>query len=185
MNEILIETRRLQLRRLVQTDAAALQPILQDAEVMYAWEHSFSDAEVQEWLLENLRRYESDGYSYMAALSRANGELIGVTGLLTEHIGAESHLGIGWIFQKRFWGQGLAFEAAKALLCHAFEVLKAESVIATIRPENQASRNLAERLGMQQSGSFLKPYQGRELLHFIYKINRNNWKSVNANNRTI
>lgn len=171
-----LETKRLRLRWLTMGDLDRLRPILQDAEVMYAWEHAFSDEEIQAWLLENLRRYETDGYSYLAVLDRGSGELLGVAGLLTEHIEGTARLGIGWIFGKQFWGQGFAREAAKALLCCAFEELGAGCVVATIRPENRPSRRLAERLGMRDRGSFLKLYQGRELRHLVYEIDCENWK---------
>lgn len=47
-----LETERLRLRPLTDGDAEALRPILQDAEVMYAWEHTFSDEEVCAWITE-------------------------------------------------------------------------------------------------------------------------------------
>lgn len=45
-----IETRRLLLRPLEQADFSALQKILGDPRVMYAWEHGFGDAEVRDWM---------------------------------------------------------------------------------------------------------------------------------------
>ena len=164
-------TARLRLRQLEMADAPKLQPILQDTEVMYAWEHAFSEREVTEWLLENLRRYETDGYSYLAAETEG-GALAGVTGLLTEHVNGKPMLGIGWIFDKRFWGQGYAREGAEALLQYAFQVLGAGRVIAEIRPENLPSRRLAERLGMRQTGSFCKIYCGKPMEHLIYELTR-------------
>lgn len=175
MNLSGMETERLRLRRLTAADMDALRPILQDIEVMYAWEHAFSDEEVQAWLVENLRRYGADGYSYLAVLERDSGTLLGLSGLLTEHIGDTARLGIGWIFGKDSWGKGLAYEAAKALLGYAFES-GATDVVATIRPENHASRKLAERLGMSQNGSFIKVYHGKQMEHFIYTIDRKCWE---------
>ena len=45
--ESVLETKRLLLRRLERADFGALCEILQDAEVMYAYEHAFSDEEVR------------------------------------------------------------------------------------------------------------------------------------------
>ena len=50
MEEKILETRRLYLRRLTQEDFDALCRTLQDPEAMYAYEHAFSDEEVQQWL---------------------------------------------------------------------------------------------------------------------------------------
>lgn len=46
----IIETDRLIMRKLVQTDFNNLRKILQDEEVTYAYEGVFDDAETQEWL---------------------------------------------------------------------------------------------------------------------------------------
>ena len=47
---IILETERLVLREMEQGDFADLAEILQDPEVMYAYEHDFTDADVQAWL---------------------------------------------------------------------------------------------------------------------------------------
>ena len=52
----ILETERLRLRRMTQDDFPALCRILQDADVMYAYGHAFSSAEVQEWLDRQLGR---------------------------------------------------------------------------------------------------------------------------------
>ncbi len=46
----ILETERLLLRELEQSDFKDLSEMLQDSRVMYAYEHDFSDADVQEWL---------------------------------------------------------------------------------------------------------------------------------------
>ena len=47
---MILETERLALRELDQSDFAALRAILQDEQVMYAYEHAFTNLEVQAWL---------------------------------------------------------------------------------------------------------------------------------------
>ncbi len=49
-NNIILETERLYLREMQPSDYDNLCKILQDPEVMYAYEGPFSDQEVQEWL---------------------------------------------------------------------------------------------------------------------------------------
>ncbi|GHU66175.1 hypothetical protein FACS1894123_12160 [Bacteroidia bacterium] len=56
----ILETNRLVLRELTEFDFAELCEILQDEEVMYAYEHAFSDEEVQDWLNRNLKRYSDN-----------------------------------------------------------------------------------------------------------------------------
>ena len=45
-------------------------------------------------------------------------------------------------------------------MAYAFSGLGARRVIAEIRPENRRSRRVAERLGMQVTGEFVKRYHG-------------------------
>lgn len=166
--KIILQTRRLTLRELKMDDLEALRPILQDEAVMYAWEHAFSDQEVREWIETNLRRYATDGCGYRAALDRDSGEVVGMLGLLTEEVDGKKRLGLGYLLRRDCWGRGYATEGAQALLDEAFQNRGAPEVIAEIRPENLASRRVAERLGMKVEGSLVKPYRGKEMTHLIY-----------------
>ena len=163
-----IETPRLGLRRLKAEDLAELRAFLADPEVMYAWEHGFTDEEILKWVSENQRRYQREGYSYMAAIEKESGEMVGAMGPLVETIDGADHVGIAYILAKAHWGRGLAAEGARACMAYAFEALGAERVIAEIRPGNQASRRVAERLGMKVTGQFTKTVYGREMPHLIY-----------------
>ena len=54
---MILETERLVLRKLEQSDFREACKLLQDPEVMYAYEGAFSDQEVQVWLDKMFRRY--------------------------------------------------------------------------------------------------------------------------------
>lgn len=143
---------------------------MQDIEVMYAWEHAFSDKEVRDWIDENIRRYEIDGFSYFAAVEKSTGGLAGVQGPLIEKINGEKYIGIGYIFKKEYWGRGLASEGVKACIKYAFERLHADKVIAEIRPGNTSSRKVAKSAGMKITGEFIKCYNGKDMPHLIYSL---------------
>ena len=55
--------------------------------------------------------------------------------------------------------------------CYAGERCLNKIYIST-RPENQRSIHVAERIGMNAEGSFIKPYNGKDLEHTIYSKNR-------------
>lgn len=40
---------------------------------MYAWEHGFSEEESFDFLHRMMRRYETDGYAYFAAIEKGGG----------------------------------------------------------------------------------------------------------------
>lgn len=162
-----LETERLYLRRLNRGDFAQLRRFLQDEEVMYAWERAFSDAEVDEWLEENLLRYAEDGFSYLAAVEKRSGRIVGAAGPLMEHIGGDKVPGVAYILNKEYWRQGFAREAALASADY-LRSLGCERIVAAIRPENTASVRVAQALGMRRCASIVKKYHGRELVHDLY-----------------
>ena len=111
---MVLQTKRLLLRQLTQEDFPALCKILQDKEVMYAYEHAFSDEEVQDWLNRQIERYEKYGFGLWAVILKDTGELIGQCGLTTQPWEDREVLEVGYLFQKAYWHQGYATEAAQA-----------------------------------------------------------------------
>lgn len=172
-----LETNRLSFRRMQENDLAALRPILGDAQTMYAWEYGFKDEQIAEWIERAKERYQSGGCSYFAAIEKESGALIGLMGILPQEINGERFWGLGYIIARKYWGMGYATEGASAWMQYAFEKLGTEQVIAEIRPENTASRKVAEGLGMKIVGEFTKHHHGKEMPHLIYskqnKIERN------------
>ena len=170
--EIFAETERLILRRMTPSDIPALCRILQDPDVMYAYEGPFSDEEVQAWLDKQLARYRDDGFGLCAVVLRETGEMIGQCGLTMQDIPGKRVLEVGYLFQKAFWHQGYATEAAIACKEYAFNTLETEEVYSIIRDTNTASRNVAKRNGMVPVGSFVKHYRGVDMPHLIYCVKR-------------
>lgn len=163
-----IETRRLWLRELTEEDVDALQSILGDPQTMYAWEHGFDRAETVRWVETNRERYRTDGFSYFAAVRKEDGRLVGAAGPLMERYEGHTEVGIAYIIGREYWRCGYGSEAARASLDYAFRELGVQKVIAEIRPENTASRRVAERLGMKEEGRFVKQYRGKAMPHLIY-----------------
>ena len=170
MSGFYLHTERLSLREMTREDFPALCNTLQDIEVMYAWEHAFSEEEVSAWIERNLARYAEFGYGHWLVLDRATGECVGQAGLLPEEIEGEQQLGIGWILCRKHWGKGYAVEAARACVDHAFATLHAPQLIADIRPENTASIRVAEKLGMSAGGVFDKIYRNKVMPHRLYTL---------------
>lgn len=170
--DVILETERLLLRKLEQSDYADLCKILQDEAVMYAYEGAFCDEEVQVWLDNQLRRYQEEGVGLYAVILKKTGELIGQCGLTMQEIPTQRVLEVGYLFQKAFWHQGFATEAARACKEYAFSVLGAEEVFSIIRDTNTASQNVAKRNGMLQGDTFVKHYRGIDMPHYIFSVKR-------------
>ncbi len=164
-------------RPITENDFEDLCLVLQDEEVMYAWEHAFSDEEVHKWIENCKKSYAENGFGYLYATESKTGEFIGMMGLLLETINEQSYIGLGYILAKKYWKRGYAAQGAAILLNRAFNELNVQMVIAEIRPENTASRKVAERLGMKCTGKFLKYYRGKQMPHLIYRITKNEFGS--------
>lgn len=175
MENVFLKTDRLLFRKILKGDYVEVASILQDIEVMYAWEKSFSDEEVENWIDENIKRYKNEGYSYFLVTEKMSGKTVGLAGPLIENINGEKFIGIAHILKKEFWNKGYATESAKACIRYAFNELNSDEVIAQIRTNNINSKNVAKRLNMKKVNKYIKIYDKKEMEHLIYSIKREDY----------
>ena len=168
MGKEILRTGRLILRELEDGDFPALCRMLQDAEVMYAYEHAFSDGEAWDWLRRQQERYRRDGFGLWAVILRKNGRLIGQCGITKQDVGGKTVREVGYIFDKNFWHRGYAAEAAAACKNYAFDVLGESEVYSIIRVGNEASVKVALANGMKPVGQIIKHYYGMDMPHIVY-----------------
>lgn len=167
---MILETERLYLREMKQSDFSDLCKILQDPDVMYAYEHAFDDVEAQEWLDIQIKRYKDYGYGLWAVILKETGEMIGQCGLTIQEYNNKQVLEIGYHLQKKHWHKGYASEAAIACKRYAFDVLKADEVFSIIRDTNAASQNVAKRNNMTVTDRFVKHYYGVDMPHLVFSV---------------
>jgi len=169
---VILETKRLILREMNQSDYPSICKYLQDEEVMYAFGHAYSDDEVQERLDKQFQRYEKDGFGIWAAILKESEELIGQCGLSMQPCEGREVLELGYILRKEYWHNGYAIEAAIACREYAFNVLKADEVFSLIRDTNIASHKVARRNGMSFRGEYMLNKNGEDIPHYIFSIKR-------------
>lgn len=75
---------------------------------------------------------------------------IGAVSVYFEHDTGE----LGWIINKKYWGNGFAYEAAKALIDYAKAKMKISHFRAHCDAENIASYQVMEKLGMSRTGEW-------------------------------
>ena len=169
MNEkVILETERLLLREMNADDFGSLCRIMQDEKTMHAYEGAFGEQEGRDWLDRQLSRYREFGFGLWAVVLKETGEMIGQCGLTIQPWKNEEVLEIGYLFQRQFWHNGYASEAAIACKKYAFEVLKADEVCSIIRDTNIPSQRVAERNGMTKTDSWTKHYRGVDMPHFRF-----------------
>ena len=169
---MILHTERLYLRELNQADFGGLCAILRDEETMYAYEGAFSDREAREWLDRQISRYQAWGFGLWAVILRETGALIGQCGLTMQPWKGREVLEIGYLFNRAYWGQGYATEAARACKRYAFARLGAAEVCSIIREGNTASQRVALRNGMTRADRWTKRYRGVDMPHDRYVARR-------------
>ena len=103
-------------------------------------------------LVHRMTRRYPPGLGYWSIRERAAPErFIGWVLLIPDH-GVGPEVEIGWRLVRSAWGKGIATEAARALVQHAFETVRLPRVIADIASDNQASLRVARKLGMRWMG---------------------------------
>ena len=165
----ILRTERLRLRELTEADLPALAKIMQDPVAMAAYEKTYSDQQILEWIGRNIRRYQQDGCGLWAAELLETGQTIGQCGLVRQTVDGFSFWEVGYLFQRDFWGQGYATEAARACRDYAFSQLGAAAVYSIIKPSNLASQGVAKRCGMTPERQVQYIDSLKDRLHLLFK----------------
>lgn len=156
------------MRELEQSDFADLCSLLQDQDVMYAYEHAFDTQEVAQWLQTQLQRYKKDGFGLWAVILKQTGMFIGQAGITIQELPTGYEPEIGYLLKKEYWHCGYATEAARGCMEYAFSVLALDRICCIIRDNNLPSQRVAMRCGMVQKGRFIKHYYGMDMPHLIF-----------------
>ena len=125
------DTARLHLRRWRDADRAPFAAMSADPEVMEflpsLQTREASDASIDLWQAQ----HEASGWGNWAAELADSGEFIGYVGLTVPRrsLPCSPCVEIGWRLARRFWGRGLASEAAAATLRIGFERLALAEIV--------------------------------------------------------
>lgn len=118
---MILETERLYLREMGQNDFGDLAEILQNPNVMYAYEHDFSDNDVQEWLDRQIERYKNYGFGLWAVILKNTNEMIGQAGLTLQPYKDTEVLEIGYLLKEKFWQKKALFYLCSTLCSILFQ----------------------------------------------------------------
>lgn len=144
-----IVTDRLIIRNFEEKDWKDLYEYLSDKEVVkYEPYDIYSEIQAKE---EAIRR--SNNESFYAVCLKENEKLIGN---LYMSKGDFDTWELGYVFNRKYQGQGYATEGVKALLDFTFIHLGARRIIAMCSPKNHHSWRLLERINMRREGLLLQ-----------------------------
>jgi 8-oxo-dGTP diphosphatase len=168
-----LATERLILRPLIPEDAEALHRLVNDWEVTrnlavvpFPYPRELAD----DWI-RSTRAALADGSGYQLAITGREGEheiLVGVVGL---RIDAEMRCGrLGYWVGRRFWGHGVATEAAGRLARWAFANLNLDRLEAGVITDNLASAAVLRRIGFRQTGEGTDRFLARGGEHAVWQF---------------
>ncbi|QAY66510.1 GNAT family N-acetyltransferase [Paenibacillus protaetiae] len=142
-------TERLLIRNFQADDWEAVLAYTSDSEVMkYIPEGVFCEQNVRAFIYEN-----SGGKAEkFPVILKQDHTLIGH--IVFHKWSGNGTYEIGWVFNPKYYSQGYASEAARAILQYGFEHLNAHRIIATCQPQNIASYRVMEKIGMRKEGHF-------------------------------
>jgi RimJ/RimL family protein N-acetyltransferase len=168
-----LATERLYLRAVAPEDVEELVRLHDDPEV--AKYMGVRDRDWYEWRVEaSQEEWAERGHGFVVVLDAGSGGFLGRTGLKYWPEFGETEL--GWVLRPEARGRGFATEAARAVLDRGFENLEVPYITAMIRPGNDASVAVAERLGM--SAGREDELNGDPLV--VYSLNRETWEGRRA-----
>lgn len=142
----MIETERLHVRLFEEKDAQAFFELTSNDGfnlfpiTIYRQQ---SPATALEWIRNNTCKY--------GVFEKSSGKLIGMGGLTPWNHNSEELIDVTWRLHSVVWGKGYGMELARALVNYGVTHLKLNNLTATITPDNEASKKIAEKLGMKFS----------------------------------
>lgn len=144
----LFETSRLAVRRIETADVDAMFEVYGDRDAMkYVGDGQpiAYDACV-EWVAVTHRNYDKYGYGMFAIVLKSTGSVIGFIGIV--HPGGQPEPEVKYALRREVWGQGVATEAVTGLISWGQATFGLARIIATIDPENAASRRVLQKAGL-------------------------------------
>lgn len=169
---ILFETERLYVREFNIDDVEAVFAYAGDAEntAFMTWGPDSRDDVVNFIHSRLAHQISSPRKAFdLAVCLKETGELIGAVGLYLTDDREQAEL--GYIFNKRFWKNGYAAEAAAGMLRFGFLCLDLHRIYARCDSENRDSERVMKRIGLRREGEM------KSSLHTRVR-GRLQWRSV-------
>jgi [ribosomal protein S5]-alanine N-acetyltransferase len=169
---VIFETPRLLVRQLDEGDIDALYAVFSDPLVV-RWVGDgkpLTYEQCAQWVAVSAKNYVTKGFGASAVIDKETGAFTGICGIVYGPGRDEPEIVYG--FGQPWWGRGIASEVVAPMLRYGVERCGLPRVMATIAPENSASRRVAERAGMRFDREEIDPEDGLPVAFYYYEIGR-------------
>jgi RimJ/RimL family protein N-acetyltransferase len=184
-----IETERLILRKFQDRDVRDIVEYSQEADYWLArsldWTPTPDSVRAYFEAQRDLQPESFPQWMNLMMELKSEGKVIGCVGIGVTNK-EQGQASIGWMLSCRFQGQGIATEAAQALLDLGFGSMGLHRIFARTGKANTRSWRLMERLGMRREAQFRQSHKVRGEWddEFVYAILAHEWKRIRAGERT-
>ena len=184
LGDIVLETERLVLRKVDESDAALQFEVLNTPAVM---EHLGGVKELHEIEAKHSKTmalFARDGFGFMMMVEKSSGEMVGHAGIKRVDNPNASNIGdheIGWLVREDRWRLGYANEAMRAVIDWGFTSIGAPHLVALTSERNIGSWRFMEKLGMvrREDLDFVDPSFAEEDNPTIqYSLTREQWEQA-------
>jgi [ribosomal protein S5]-alanine N-acetyltransferase len=165
-DKYLFKSERLGFRWWTADDLRLAQELWGDLEVTKFFGGPFSEDEVRLRFKRERARRMVHGFQYWVIELLETGEFVGVCGL-RPYKPAEEIIELGFHLRPKFWGQGLATEAARAAIAYAFEKYAPKKLAAGHHPDNLSSKKVIDKLGFRYSHQEHFPELRMEIPYYL------------------
>lgn len=157
-----IETERLLLRELRETDVDGIFELDSNAEVhKYLDNKTISTKKEAEEIISFIRnQYQELGIGRFACIEKSSGDFIGWSGLKfntgekEELNGYSDFIDIGYRFIPRYWRKGYGYESAVACLNYGFNQMNYEKIYGCALADNKGSNKILQKIGLKFVNEF-------------------------------
>ena len=165
--DFFLTTPRLGFRHWTDADEPLALGLWGDPDVTRMLGGPFTDDHVRQRLATQITMHHEHGIQYWPIFLLNTEEHVGCCGLRPYQPKIPE---LGFHLRKAFWGQGLAREAATAVIHYAFANLQIDAIFAGHYPDNANSRKVLLSLGFQYAGEAVYPPTG--ILEPTYLLHR-------------
>jgi RimJ/RimL family protein N-acetyltransferase len=181
-----IGTKRLILRPLRESDAAAIFALFNDWDVVRylsspPWPYTRDDAESYVRAMIE----DADETAELAFAITLNGKLIGSIGVrdrAASNLQAGAGPNVGYWLGRKYWRQGYMTEALRAMIAHLFALSRSEAIYCGAFADNLGSLRVQQKAGFVHAGDttlFSRP-TGHELAHVNTVLTRATFERLAA-----
>ncbi|TNE53924.1 MAG: N-acetyltransferase [Sphingomonadales bacterium] len=184
MGDIVIETDRLILRKIDESDAELQNRILNTPAVMEYLGGVKELHEIEAKHAKSMAWFAQRGFGFMMMIEKSSGELVGHCGMKlvdSEYAPNKGDHEIGWLVREDRWRFGYANEAMRAVIDWAFTTIGAPYLVALTCEANAPSWRFMEKLGMERRVDldFSDPaYAAAQNPTIQYSLSREQWENA-------